>query len=415
MKKRITLKGLKQSFQRVLPQEDARTQISPLNFVTGIVFCFLSDTKSFGLEAMRRFLISRFEVSISKGAFWERLSGQRLKTMLEEVLAELMTRLSCQAVSDLGWLSQLKVKGIYLLDSSTLSLWQGARHTYPGAWTTAAVKWHACFELLSGQLRWFELTPGTTHDRQCFPSLKSLAGQLVLFDLGYWDYGLLLSIDAAKGFFLSRIKSHSTIRIQQVVYGLSEVWVGRKLSELKPKRKKKDLIEVRGEIVHEKQTQVFRMVGFWNPSEKKYHWYITNLVVSASLLYPLYRLRWTIELIFKASKRSFNLDKRLSSTNENIIETLVLSSIIASFASSLVLHLGSKHLTEQQCSAISFQRLAQIVVQLAGDFIDYITLSNPGFASRLTHKIKLFAPEMFEKNYRYRPTSLARVQAQLAS
>lgn len=415
MKKRITLKRLKQSFQRVLPQEDARTQISPLNFVTGIVFCFLSDTKSFGLEAMRRFLISRFEVSISKGAFWERLSGQRLKTMLEEVLAELMTRLSCQAVSDLRGLSQLKVKGIYLLDSSTLSLCQGARHTYPGAWTTAAVKWHACFELLSGQLRWFELTPGTTHDRQCFPPLKSLAGQLILFDLGDWDYGLLLSIDAVKGFFLSRIKSNSTIRIQQVVYGLSEVWVGRKLSELKPKRKKKNLIEVRGEVVHEKQTQVFRMVGFWNPTEKKYHWYITHLVVSAALLYPLYRLRWTIELIFKASKRSFNLDKRLSSTNDNIIETLVLSSIVASFASSLVLHLGSKHLTEQQCSAISFQRLAQIVVQLAGDFIDYITLSNPCFASRLTHKIKLFAPEMFEKNYRHRPTSLARVQAQLAS
>jgi hypothetical protein len=126
-------------------------------------------------------------------------------------------------------------------------------------------------------------------------------------------------------------------------------------------------------------------------------------------------LRWTLELIFKVSKRSFNLDKRLSSTNDSIIETLLLSSIVASFASGLVLHLGSKHLTEQQSSAISFQRLAQIVVQLAGDFINYITLSNPGFADRLTNKIKLFAPEMFEKNYRHRPTSLARVQIQLAS
>lgn len=415
MKKRITLKGLKQSFQRVLPQEDARTQVSPLNFVTGLVFCFLSDTKSFGLEAMRRFLMSRFEVSISKGAFWERLSSQRLKTMLHEVLAELMTRLSYQAIPDPGMLRRLKVKGIYLLDSSTLSLWQEARHAYPGAWTAAAIKWHACFELLSGQLRWFELTPGATHDRQCFPPLKSLAGQLILFDLGYWDYGLLLSIDAAKGFFLSRIKSSSTIRIQQGVYGLSEVWVGRKLSELKPKRKKKDLIEAFGKVAHGNQTQIFRIVGFWNPTEKKYHWYITNLVVSASLLYSLYRLRWTLELIFKASKRSFNLDKRLTSNNAHIIESLLLSSIVASFASGGVLQLGSKYLSSPQALAISFQRVAQVVVQLAIEFINYITRPGEIYAKKLADKIALFAPEMFEKNYRHRPTSLSRLQAQLAS
>lgn len=414
MRKRTSLSSLKQSFQHALPQADGRTTLAPLEFVSGIVFCFLSDTKSFGLEAMRRFLMARFDVPISKGAFWERLSGQRLKTMLGQVIKELMTRLASESLVGKSLLEHLSVKGIYLLDSSSISLWNGAQQSYPGTWTTAAIKWHACFDLLSGQLKWFELTPGSTNDRQGFPPLKLLVGKLIIFDLGYWDYGLLLAIDAAKGFFLSRIKTNSTIRIQEVVHGLSDKWVGSKLSALKPKRKLKAVIEVLGEVVHGEQKQLFRMVGFWNATEKKYHWYITNLAVSAHLLYPLYRLRWTLELIFKASKRSFNLDKRLTSNNDNIIQSLVLSSIIAGFASQVVLRLGANMLTEQQTAAISFQRVAHVVVQLAINFIDYLTNPDPAFARYLAEKINLFSCELFEKNHLHRPTSLGKLQALIA-
>ena len=115
-----------------------------------------------------------------------------------------------------------------------------------------------------------------TNDRKCFPPLKSIAGKLLLFDLGYWDYGLLLRIDVAGGFFLSRVKSNAALRIESVVSGLSECWVGCRLSEFKPKRKKKEIIEARGKVMHGDLSGVFRLIGFWNPVEKKYHWYITN-------------------------------------------------------------------------------------------------------------------------------------------
>ena len=75
------------------------------------------------------------------------------------------------------------------------------------------------------------------------------------------------------------------------------------------------------------------------------------------------------------------------------------------------MHLGAKHLSEPQALAISFQRVAYVVVQLAADFIDYIARSVRGAADRLSQKIKLFALEMFEKNYQHRPPSLAKVQA----
>ena len=129
--------------------------------------------------------------------------------------------------------------------------------------------------------------------------------------------------------------------------------------------------------------------------------------------HALPRQSFTRQLVFKSSKRSFNLDKRLTSNNALIIESLILSSIIAGFACSAVLELGAKHLTAPQRLAMSFQRAAQVVVQLATEFIHYITQLAKGFATRLVNKIQLFAPEFFEKNHHHRPTTLARVHAML--
>jgi len=131
---------------------------------------------------------------------------------------------------------------------------------------------------------------------------------------------------------------------------------------------------------------------------------VTNLTVSASAIYALYRIRWQIELIFKGCKRSLNLDEKMTSNNDNIIESLALSSIIASFAMHIVFKEGVKGLTEQEKLSISFQRLSHVVVLLAQDFIRFLTL--PHYFTKLKDKITLFAGEIVEKNHRHRPTTL---------
>lgn len=414
MRKGSILRALKQSFQGAVPESDGRVNLSHLDFVTGLIFCFLGDTKSFGLEAIRRFLIATFERPISKGAFWERLSRNRLKEILHDLIGRLMNRLSSETRIGEELVHQLVVSAIYLVDSSSITLRDGACESYPGTRTHAAIKWHACFDLLSGRMTWFGITAASVHDRKCFPDIQSLAGKLIIFDLGYWDYRLLMTIEAAKGFFLSRVKSNAVIWITEVIHGLSTAAVGSKLSALTFKRKRKAIIELLGEIVHKGQAKVYRVIGFWNPIEKKYHWYLTNLSVAAYPLYPLYRLRWQIELIFKASKRSFNLDKRLTSNNDNIIESLMLSLIIASFASCVVLEIGAKQLAEKEQWAISVQRIAHVVVLVAREFIHYLTTSSRKAAAALVGKITLLSGEMFEKNHRHRPTSLGQLNSLLA-
>jgi len=399
---------LKQSFEKVIPAEDARTTITPLEFAINLVFCYLGDSKTFSLESIRRSMKSHLHKSIGRGAFWERMSGNRLKRNLQDVITELMVRLATSLRVSETILKQLGVTAIEIVDSSSITLLAGAENTFPGTRTKASIKWHANFDLLSGLLVWFQLTPGKRHDRKCFPDFASLKGKLVIFDLGYWDYALLYSIEQAGGFFVSRVKSDSVIRIKEVIQGLGKRAIGQSLLALDLSRKKGKIIEVVIEKIHHGNTLRYRVIGFWNPVEKDYHWYITNLTAAAYLIYPLYRLRWQIELIFKACKNSLNADE-ITSANDNIIENLLLASIVAHLSAHTIFRIGMEQLDEEQHSAVSFQRVAKVAVVLARDFIVFLLHSSQENFINLVDKIKFFANEIFDPNYKNRETSLARV------
>lgn len=162
------------------------------------------------------------------------------------------------------------------------------------------------------------------------------------------------------------------------------------------------------EKVCDKGTLCCRAVGFWNPYDKCYHWYITNLTVAAQLIYPLYRLRWQIELIFKACKQSLNADC-LTSNNSIIIENLLLSSLVAHLASHTILDIVIPQLTKVKQLAISVQRTAKIAVLLGTDFFNFLVDDSEKYALILIDKIMLFANDIFDPNFQHRDSSLARV------
>ncbi|MCB2262848.1 MAG: transposase, partial [Candidatus Thiosymbion ectosymbiont of Robbea hypermnestra] len=144
--------------------------------------------------------------------------------------------------------------------------------------------------------------------------------------------------------------------------------IGQSLLVLDLGRKTGDIIEVIVEKIHQDNTLRYRLIGFWNPVEKDYHWYLTNLTAAAYLIYPLYRLRWQIELIFKACKNSLNADE-ITSCNDNIIENLLLSSIVAHLSAYTLFRIGMEQLDGERYVAVSFQRVAKVAVVLARDFI----------------------------------------------
>jgi hypothetical protein len=324
------------------------------------------------------------------------------------VVAELMVTLTSSVLRGNQLLKSLDVMAIWLVDASSITLWTRAKHHFPGTRTAAGIKWHASFDLLTGMLTWFQITPTKIHEGNCFPALDLLKGKLVIFDLGYWDYSLLYAIEKAGGFFLSRLKSNAVIYIAEVVQGLSKQVIGQALLSLDLSHKKGNIIEVFTTKIYAGKVLRYRVIGFWNPIEKEYHWYITNLLAAAYLIYPLYRLRWEIELIFKACKNSLNANQ-ITSGDENIIHSLLLASIAAQLSTQSLFQLGLEQVEEDQQGAMSFQRIAKIAVVLAGDFIKFLLNSSREHFDNLVYKIKLFANEMFDPNYKKRETSLMRI------
>jgi len=59
----------------------------------------------------------------------------------------------------------------------------------------AVIKWHHCFDIFGGVVKWFDISPGTSNDHNHFPDLKTVAGYLIIFDLGYFDFALFQAID----------------------------------------------------------------------------------------------------------------------------------------------------------------------------------------------------------------------------
>lgn len=404
------LETVRQEIVSLIP-DDTRSCLSPLNFVLGVVFCFFGDSKTASIEGIRRFCIASFGVNITRASFWGRIARKRLNTILIQLICHFMTTVALRINSITeGILTQLGVSGILLIDSTSISLWDGAKDLYPGTRTTAGIKWHGCFNLFTGSLFWFEITATSRNDRKCFPEIKLLKGKLIIFDLGYWDYGLLTAISNIGGFFLTRIKANAKVVIEGVSGKLSQKYIGKCLNQCDFKIKRDDVLEFACSFVHDSKFETFRVIAFWNPIKKQYHWYITNLNVTADVIYPLYRLRWQIELIFKSCKNSMNMNA-ITSNSSMIIENLVLASILAHILSMIVLDEGKQFLNDDQMWAISFQRISKVINAISNDLV--LFFSDNSDQERIMRTIKLFSNELYDPNYKTRQTSLARLKAEL--
>ena len=295
---RNILEAIKQHFHEI-PTKDVRAKIGPMEFISALVTSLSKDSRIRSLANLRRSIAALTGQTLDRGAFWERLATKRLFTMLMFLTTHLMKELGKYCGITAPLLASLQVKAVYVLDSTSSSLPKGAKKVFPAPRKNvipAAIKFHCLFDILGGAMKWFDLTEATLHDRKGFPPLELLKGCLIIFDLGYWDYCLLAALKNQGTFFLSRIKTNAVITVVKVVRGLpKDRFDGQPLFGKRLPKKKWRIIEVLGEFQHRgKSVLQARVIGFWNPAEARYHWYVTNLGIAAHLIYPLYRLRWQL-------------------------------------------------------------------------------------------------------------------------
>ena len=317
-------------------------------------------------------------------------------------------------------LKKLKVKGIYLLDASVITLhhkksglhFPTAKANGPGGF-----KWHLCLDVLTGLPRWFSMTDALRNERNELPPFKLLKGALVIFDLGYWDYLLLGRLIEAKCFFLSRVMPNANIEILGYEGNRSFLPAKRnekgRLFDYDWSSKKKNIVELLGKITPELHpTEWFetRVLGFWNPEANCYHWYITNLGVSAKLLYPIYRLRWQIELAFKATKSSLALDE-VSSGNEYAIRNLFLASVLSYIIGQYLLRRAPLLVQETRYKTLSIQRITKVFCHVAEYLGAFLLHRSTRTYAALYKVINLYSEEIYDPNFKRRPTTVQSILA----
>ncbi len=408
-----TLDTVRQSFMHI-PENDTRSKIGPRSFVIALITAMVDDSPHRSIANLRRQFASSLGQILARSSFWQRLSSKRLTSFLTQSIREIVSKIAVELDVAIDILSILGVKAVYLIDSSSVTLPKDAKGDFPAPRSNvipAAVKCHFCWNLLSGVGQWCCITDGTTHDRKGFPPINMLKGALIIFDLGYWDYQLLADLMNQGCFFLSRVKKNALIEITGVSDRLEwKAPLGKNLFSMNWNKFRGNIIEMIGTVdLGDMEYAEMRVVGFWNQPAKKYHWYVTNLSIAGNLIYPLYRIRWQIELVFKAGKSSLNFAD-IPSSNFNIIINLMLASIITNLIAQPLSRMVLERATKEVQSAISVQRAAFVFVHIASELRNYLISGAARAADILIKKLGLFVTELIDPNFKNRPTTLKTLQ-----
>lgn len=403
------IKDISEKFN-LIPNPDSRAKIGTGSIISILVFFFMRDRGNIRtLESLRKLVQESFKTTLSRGGFWERLATNKLRSTIEVFTCSLIQSTVFKLGITKDLLEILKVSSILLIDSSSSSLPKAAKLIFPAPRKNvapASVKLHLCFNLFKGTIDWFNITEATSHDRNSFPEIKSLKGKLIIFDLGYWDYFLLAEIIKCGGFFLTRVKSSASIKVTSVVSGLPKHFEGWYLFDRRFPSKPKKIVEVIGQFSHN-YNPLFeaRVIGFWNPIKCHYHWYVTNLAAPAEMIYPLYRLRWQIELIFKSLKSTFRLAD-FTTANPNIIYTLIFSALIATMITYPIGFILALEFKENKKLTPSYQRAAMIIANSSEFFIEYLLSRTPKNLQILIESLKRQKKDLFDPNFNKRHSSL---------
>ena len=330
------------------------------------------------LERIATVISLAANTSYTKQSLHERL-GQPLQDLLAQVATLLFDRLGL-AVKQEGWFAAFR--RVLLHDSTVEPLPEHLAKLFPGPGNGrkrryASLKIQFVCDLLSAKTLHLSLSGFTRNDQAASPDILRLLqpGDLIIRDLGYFVLKVLEKIQLAHAFFLSRYRhgvlvydpqTGEPIHLAKLLRpGQSldrQVLLGR---EKIPAR----LVAqpVAQALANERRRKARANRDYrLNPSREHLYLLGWNLFVSnvprsvwpAKALQPIYRLRWRVEIIFKAWKSHLGLSQLNCRTapllSLSVLTKLLFCIIVYQLCNSLEL-LGDHH------QHVSLLRLARIL------------------------------------------------------
>jgi putative transposase len=226
----------------------------------------------------------------------------------------------------------LRVRDVRAIDASVVMLPQRASPHLPSTDSMhGGFKITATLSLIEDLLVSAHVTDARQHDRKALVLPKVVRSVLHLMDRGYSDHRLFSQIADGGGYFIIRLKSCSQPQIETIRSGIAKMHREKPLARELPVFGIVDLdarFTIRGT-----QRRTFRVVGIPvtknKAGEPDWIWLATNLPerVAATTVGMFYRLRWSIESLFRALKGIGRLDE-IQSANPAIIKAFIAATLI---------------------------------------------------------------------------------------
>ncbi len=318
-------------------------QLSAMEFLK----LLFSNRANVAEKSLTELCLELFEdgVSISKQGLNKKFNGNTV-AFLKEIFMILFAEQMKLSVKKTKINSTLDFNAIRILDGTSIKLSPTLRKFYPGT-VGAGVKIQLEFDFLTGKFMYVEIQAGKAGDSgpgmQRLESLQK--GDLVLQDLGYFQYQLFKTIDEKEAFYVSRARADTMFYVDSpnpryhrngevmMKYAHERLYLEDELKTMKrgetreyPKvylgkhaRYPTRLIVYRLSSEDEKrQLHRIKRRKQTKPGKIKKKSYavsgittfITNLPpkVSPTEVVELYRYRWQIELIFKSWKSDMKVN-----------------------------------------------------------------------------------------------------------
>jgi DDE family transposase len=362
-------------------QQRSTRKIPVLKLVLALVA--LAAETGLSLERVAAVIALAAGTSYSKQAFHQRL-GLPLELFLAQVAATLFNQLSRPVQ---GWFGSFR--RVLLHDSTVEPLPEHLAGAFPGPGNGrkrryAALKLQFVCDLLHSQVLHVGLSGFTRNDQAASPDILKVLqpGDLIIRDLGYFVLKVLEQIGLKGAFFLSRYRHDVSIfdaqtgrpldleaQLQpgqpfdrQVLLGTEKLPV-RLVAQPVPEA-------VANERRRKARTNRDRRL---NPSQRKLYllgWniFVTNVaraVWPAKALQPIYRLRWRIEIIFKAWKSHLGL-RQLNCRTADLLRLSVMTKLL--FCIAVYRLSDALELLGEAKRHVSLLRLARILGQCASWF-----------------------------------------------
>jgi hypothetical protein len=348
--------------------------ISAFSFVYIVSFGFLGNG-NLALTYLVAGLSKNFGIIVTPQALSKRINSQRSVDFIKEILRKLIEAQLSVCLKNRFSETFSMFDGIFLEDSSTISLNERLSEYFKGSGggaSKSALKIDFIFEVMNSLVYGAKILNGTVPDQASTRDILKLvkAKSLCIRDLGYFCIDALRKIEALKAYYLSRLSVSTYIYLNKDdvepldvpkylkshLHGSApislEIYIG------KEERFKSRLVaEKVPENVSKHRTDKFKKEKKKNPSTYYKEWlgfsiFVTNIpsaMFCAKMVIVLYKIRWQVELVFKNFKSNIEIDI-IKGSNRHRIEGLIYGRLITIITIFSIQNYASNIVEEQEVS-----------------------------------------------------------------